>query len=153
MLSRNWRPVPLNGAYTSTPLAGHAIIPLTAPLAPAAVRTLDRGPASTGAAVERAREVRDLVLEAVRERGAVADDQRQTPRVRAEDVREPPVGVRGVRGRAGELVDLARHHRQAGAVGGGVLVRPAEAEPERRSPPCAMAPSSASACRRAAAPA
>ena len=98
-------------------------------------------------------EVRDLVLQAVREPRAVADDQRQAPGVRAEDVREPAVGVDGVvGGPVSSSNSLAITERPAPWV---VVSHCAQANPKpngsRRA--CSMAASSAlrmSATRRAA---
>src|SRR5437867_3870407 len=63
------------------------------------VRSLDRSAVQDRLrTIEVPGQVRDLVLQTMGEGGSVADDQRQAPRVRSEDVREPPVGLNGVGG-------------------------------------------------------
>jgi hypothetical protein len=91
----------------------------------------DRAGEDRRRSVERAREVRHLVLHAVGEGPAVTDDQRCAPRVRPEDVGKPAAAPVGVRARSGELAVLTRHHRKARAVRGRVPRRPGEAELER----------------------
>ena len=76
-------------------------------------------------------DVRHLVLQAVRERAPVADDQRCAPGVRAEDVSQPAAAPGRIGVRAGQLVVLAGRDGEPGSVGGRVPGRPRVAELER----------------------
>src|SRR6266545_4395433 len=97
-----------------------------------AVRPLDDGyPQGQHRAVERAGNVRDLVMNAVRKRRAVADDERRSPSVRAEDVPEPAAAPLSIRGGSGELIVLARHDGETGPVRSRIPDGPRKAELER----------------------
>ena len=121
VVRRRW-PSPLNGANTSTPFAGHACMPLTRPFGrpcsgppppprpgSAASRPASRPGSRPDAACSAGRWCR--------RRRSARRPQAFAPRMFA----EPAVPLGGVGGGAGELVVLARHHREAGAVRGGVV--------------------------------
>ena len=97
-----------------------------------AVGTLHRGAGQhRWAAVQGPSQVGDLMVRAVREGAAVADDERGAPGVGAQDVVQPSAGERRVGAGARQLVVLAGHDRQARAVGGRVPGGPGKAEAER----------------------
>src|SRR5262249_39780183 len=75
-------------------------------------------------------QVRNLVVRAVWEGAAVADDERRAPGVGPQDVVQPSDAEIRIGAGARELVVFAGHDRQPGAMGGRVPGRPWEAEAE-----------------------